>query len=95
VGSGRADRTERGRGPGGCVCCVRRPGRRGLGSDPGPGAAERIAAVRRLAAEVGCALLCVRLNKDGSPAHPSRGSYQTLQPWPASPGSFDEAQLVE
>lgn len=54
----------------------------GWGCHPGPGAAERIAKVRQLADAAGCALLCVRLNQDGSPGHPSRGAYGTLQPWP-------------
>lgn len=55
----------------------------GWGSIGGPAAAARIATVQRLAAETGCALMCVRLNRDGSPAHPSRGAYQQLRPWPA------------
>lgn len=55
----------------------------GWGAIGGPVAQARIAAVQRLAAEAGCQLLCVRVNHDGSPAHPSRGAYKPLQPWPA------------
>ncbi len=55
----------------------------GWGSRPAPEVAERVAVVSRLADEAGCSLFCVRLNRDGSPGHPSRGPYLPLQPWPS------------